>query len=130
MSMKRPSSNPSSGNNNKGQQHYSSYQQGVYYAESQTKTLQDTTKTYHQADETATNVLHHMTAQRQQLHGANDNVWEMRQATEKAKREMEELRAKYRRKKNRLYAMIAALAFTDFLLLLRIIHCHGNFYCI
>ena len=125
--MKRPSSNPSSGN--KAGPQYSSYQQGVYYAADQTKTLQDTTKTYYQAEETSTNVLERMTAQRQQLQGATDNVWEMRETTEKAKQEIQELQAKYREKKMRLYVMIVALGLADLLLLLRIIHCHGNFYC-
>ena len=84
--MKRPASNPSSGNQG---QHYSSYQQGVYYASEQTKTLADTQKTYYQADEAASNVLNKLTGQRQQLEGAHDNVWEMRVSTEAAKREIQ-----------------------------------------
>jgi hypothetical protein len=137
--MKRPStSNPSSGNKGQSSSSYPSYQhQGsggyqppVFYAEDQTKTLQDTTKTFYQADETAGHVLDQMQAQRQQIAGASDNVWQMRAATEQARREMEELRQKYRRKKQRLYLWIGALAITDFLLFLRILQCHGNFYCI
>jgi hypothetical protein len=126
--MKRAST-PSSGNSPKAQ-HYTSYQQGVYYAADQTKTLEDSNKAYYQADETANKVLQQMTTQRQQVEGAHDDVWVMRQATEQAKRELQELQAKTRQKKNRLYGWIALLAVTDFLLFLRILHCRGNFYCL
>lgn len=105
------------------------YQPPVFYASDQTDVLRDTTKTFYQADETAGRVLDQLTLQRQQISGAHDNVWHLRQTAEKAKRELEELRQKYRQKKQRLYMWIAILAATDFLLLIRIIHCHGNFYC-
>ncbi len=140
--MKRPSSNPSSLNgasagattSTAANHRYASYQAGgyqppVHYASDQTHMLEDTTRAYHQADDTAGNVLTQMTAQRQQLESAHDSVWQMRQATEKAKREIEELHAKYRSKKNRLYAMIAAVAVTDLLLLFRLIQCRGSFFC-
>ena len=117
-----------SGGNSK--QQYTSYQQGVYYAADQTKTLENTTQAYHQADDTANKVLQQMSTQRQQIQGAHDDVWQMRMSTEQAKRELEELQAKYRAKKNRLYMWIAGLAVTDFLLFLRILQCRGNFYCL
>jgi hypothetical protein len=112
--MKRPnSSNPSSGNGNRT--NYGSYQQGgnqqyqppVHYAADQTAVLEDSTKAYYQADETAAAVLQSMTAQKQQINGASSNVWDMRQATEKAKRELQQLHTKYRVKKQRLYVTIA-----------------------
>lgn len=118
-----------SGTPNKGTEYYTSYQQGSYYASEQTKTLEDSAKTYHEAEDTANRVLQQMNTQRQQIGNAHDNVWEMRQATEQAKRELIELQKKYQHKKRRLYVWIAVLALTDFLLLLRIIQCHGNFYC-
>lgn len=127
-------SNTSSGNrlNNR---HYPSYQQGSYvppgqvYAEQQTNVLTDAVKTQYQAESTANAVLTQLSAQRQQLKGAHDDIWEMRQATEKAKREIRELRIKYQQKKLRLYAIIAALAVTDFFLFIRIVHCGGSFFC-
>ena len=118
----------SSGNNRK--QTYSSYQQGVYYAAEQTKNLEDTTRTYHQTDDTANQVLHQMTTQRQQIEGGHENVVQMRAATEQAKRELQALEQKYRQKKIRLYMWIAGLSLIDFLLFLRIIQCRGNFYCL
>jgi predicted nucleic acid-binding Zn-ribbon protein len=124
--MKRPSPTM---NNKQGHQ-FTSYQQGVYYASDQTNTLHDTTKTMYETDEAASNVLHKMTAQRQQIEGAHENVWEMRKTTETAKREIQELQSKYLRKKARLYAMIVVLGVTDLLLFFRIIQCHGNFYCL
>ena len=115
----------------------SSYQHGgvggyrppIHYAADQTKVMEDTTQAYYQADETAARVLNQRTAQRQQIEGANNSVWGMREATEKAKREMTELHKKYREKKQRLYITIALLGLTDLLLFLRILQCHGNFYC-
>jgi hypothetical protein len=90
--------------------------------------MEDTTQAYYQADETAARVLHQMTAQRQQIEGANNSVWEMRQATEKAKREIAELHKKYRLKKQRLYVTIALLGTADLLLFIRLLQCHGNFF--
>lgn len=137
MSMKRlNTSNPSSSGTNT----FNSYQRGsttvtpgyqppVFYASDQTNVLEDATKTYYQADETAGHVLNQLTTQRQQIMGAHDNVWQMRQTTEQAKRELEGLRHKYQQKKQRLYMWIAILAITDTLLFFRILQCHGNFYC-
>jgi hypothetical protein len=115
---------------------YSSYQQGgsyqppVHYAADQTKSLQDTTTTFYQADETAAKILEQMQAQRGQIQNAQGDVQVTREATDKAKREMIELQYKYREKKQRLYLMIGLLSLTDFLLFCRILQCHGNFYCL
>ena len=84
----------------------SSYQQGTYqppvhYAADQTKTVEDTTKIFHQTDETAGRVMDQMIAQRQQITGAHDKVWHMREKTEQAKRELQDLQYKYRQKKRR-----------------------------
>ena len=121
----------SSGNtfNNSSSYQHGGYRPPIHYAADQTKVMEDTTQAYYQADETAARVLSQMTAQRQQIEGANNSVWGMREATEKAKREMSELHRKYREKKQRLYITIALLGLTDLLLFLRILQCHGNFYC-
>jgi len=137
--MKRPSSNPSSGNG-RPVTSYQSYQSGgsnlpagyqppIHYASDQTRTLEDTTKTYYQTDETSQQVLQTLKVQRQQLGSAHDDVWQMRQATEQAKREIIELQKKYRRKKQKLLVTIAALSMLDLLLLFRILQCRGNFFC-
>jgi hypothetical protein len=108
---------------------FGGYQPPVHYASDQTKTLEDATKTFYEADETAGNVLQKMTAQRQQISLASGNVWEMRTATEAAKREIQALQKKYREKKRRLYVTIALLSVTDLLLFFRILQCRGNFFC-
>jgi len=136
--MKRTSSG-NGGNHNSGSRYHSyqaggapppvGYQPPIHYAADQTRTIEDSTKTFYQADETAGNVLQKMTAQRQQLKGAHDDVWQMRQATEAAKREIQDLQQKYRRKKQRLMVLIGSLAVTDLLLLFRILQCGGNFFC-
>jgi hypothetical protein len=134
--MKRPNTSaPPSGNSSSS--NYRSYQQGgsqqyqpsVHYAADQTTVLEDSTKAYYQADETAAAVLQSMTAQKQQINGASSNVWDMRQATEKAKRELQSLHTKYRIKKQRLYVTIALLGSIDMLLVFRIFQCRGNFFC-
>jgi hypothetical protein len=138
--MKRPHSNPSSGNaaannnsNNSNKPWLGSYQAGyqppVHYASDQTQTLEDAAKTYYQTDETAGNVLNKMTQQRSQLQSAHGSVWEMRQATAAAKRQIEELLRKNRQKKQRLYIMIAAVGLADLLLFFRMIQCRGGFFC-
>lgn len=120
--MKRPTS----GN-------YNSYQHGyqppVFYAADQTKTLEDTTKTFYQADETAGHVLHTLQGQRQQISSAHNNAKSMKDMTDETKRELENLKKKYRERKQKLYVWIGTLAIVDVLLLLRIFQCHGNFYC-
>jgi hypothetical protein len=145
MSKNPDSGNGSNNNNNSNRTYGTSYQQGVggvgvggmmggyqppvHYAASQTKVLEDSTKAYYQADETASNVLQKMTEQRQQIGGANNNVWAMRKATEQAKQELIELNKKYRLKKQRLYITIAMLGMADFLLFVRLLQCHGSFFC-
>mmetsp|Transcript_12478 Transcript_12478/g.20721 ORF Transcript_12478/g.20721 Transcript_12478/m.20721 type:complete len:142 (+) Transcript_12478:233-658(+) len=102
---------------------------GRTYAEQQTNVIQDSVKTQYQAEEKANTVLSQMHAQRHQLHGAHDDVWKMREATEKAKREIADLNTKMQRKKHKLYGIIAMLSLVDFLLFLRIVQCRGGFFC-
>lgn len=115
---------------------FNSYQQsgsyvptGKTFADQQSNILSDTVKTQYHAEETANAVLNQLHAQRQQIIGANDDVWEMRHATEQTKRELRDLQAKYRQKKMRLYMWIAMLGTVDFLLFLRLLRCRGSFFC-
>lgn len=105
------------------------YQPPVHFAADQTKSLENTTQTFYQTDETAARILDQMQGQRGQIKNAHGNVSDMRNATDKAKREMKELQQKYREKKQRLYAWIVILGFADILCLFRLFQCHGNFYC-
>ena len=70
-----------------------------------------------------------MTTQRQQLKGAHDNVWEMRQTAQKAKDDITLMAKRQREKKMRLQMIVAALAFVDFFLFVRLIQCGGGFFC-
>jgi hypothetical protein len=124
---------PSSGGLNN---RFTSYQQSGSYvppgrtlADQQTNTLSDAVKTQHEAESTANAVLNELHGQRHQFQGANDNVWDMRKATEQTKRELESLRAKYVEKKMRLYGIIAMLSTIDLLLFYRILKCRGGFFC-
>lgn len=115
---------------------FNSYQQsgsynppGQAYAEQQGNILSDTVKTQYHAEETANAVLSQLHGQRQQLRGANDDVWEMRNATEQTKRELRDLAAKYKEKKRKLYMWIILLGTLDFLLFLRLLRCRGSFFC-
>ena len=116
---------------------YQSYQQGATayippgrsYAEQQTNIIQDSVKTQYNAEATANTVLSQMHTQRHQLQGAHDDVWKMREATEKAKREIEDLAAKRRLQRFRLYGLIAVLGIVDVVLFLRLITCGGSFFC-
>lgn len=111
---------------------FNSYQQsisGKTLAEEQTSTLQDTVATHYQAEETANAVLNQLHAQRQQIQGANDDVWETRQLTEETKRELVALQAKYREKKNKLKMIIALLGMLDLYLFYRLFKCRGSFFC-
>jgi hypothetical protein len=117
---------------------YHSYQQGAgtysppgrtTYAEQQTNVILDSVKTQYQAEAAANSVLSQMHVQRHQIKGAHDDVWKMREATESAKREIEDLAMRKRQHRCRLYAIISILALADFLLLLRIIKCGGSFFC-
>jgi hypothetical protein len=116
---------------------FNSYQQsgsyvppGQNFAEQQTNVISDTVKIQYQAETTANAVLNQLHGQRQQVQGANDDVWDMRQATEQTKRELRDLAAKYREKKMRLYVWIAFLATIDLLLFLQILRCRGGFFCL
>ena len=109
-----------------------SYQQsysGKAVAEEQTDTLRDTVSTQYQAAETANAVLNQLHGQRQQIQGANDNVWQTRQLTEETKRELRALSAKYREKKNKLKVIIVLLGILDLLIFLRLLRCRGSFFC-
>mmetsp|Transcript_5447 Transcript_5447/g.11240 ORF Transcript_5447/g.11240 Transcript_5447/m.11240 type:complete len:124 (-) Transcript_5447:194-565(-) len=111
---------------------FTSYQQsysGKTLAEEQTSTLQDTVTTQYQAEETANAVLNQLHSQRQQIQGANDDVWETRQLTEETKRELGALQAKYREKKNKLKLLIALLGLLDFWMFYRLLKCRGSFFC-
>ena len=130
--LHKMSSNPpgSGGLNNR----FNSYQQsysasGKTFAEEQTNQLKDAVTTQYQAEETANAVLNQLHGQRQQIQGANEDVWETRQLTEETKRELHMLQAKYRVKKNRLRMIIVALAVLDSLMFLRLLRCRGSFFC-
>eukprot|EP00980_Cylindrotheca_fusiformis_P028212 scaffold22586_cov138-Cylindrotheca_fusiformis.AAC.32 len=110
--MSTPRTPSSEGLNNR----FNSYQKsgsyvppGQGYAEQQTNVLSDTVKTQYQTENTANAVLQQLNTQRQQIQGANDDVWDMRNATEATKRELRELQEKYRARKRKLYMYIAVL---------------------
>lgn len=99
------------------------------YAEQQTQRVEDTMKTHYEAEGTAAAVMSQMTTQRHQLQRASDDVAGTRMKGEQAKRELDDLINKVRRKKRRLYAIIAMLGTVDTLLFLRIVQCGGSFFC-
>jgi hypothetical protein len=70
-----------------------------------------------------------MQNQRQQLQGAQGNVWEMRQSAEKAKRDITTMVKKTRQKKIKLQMIAIGLALVDFFLLVRLLQCGGSFFC-
>ncbi|OEU20768.1 hypothetical protein FRACYDRAFT_267760 [Fragilariopsis cylindrus CCMP1102] len=126
--MSAPGSGNSGGLNNR----FNSYQQSQsdkIVAEQQTNSLSDTVATQYQAEETAKNILNKLHGQRQQIQGANDDVWETRQLTEETKRELHALQAKYREKKTRLKVIIALLGFLDLFMFFRLLRCRGSFFC-
>jgi len=86
-------------------------------------------KTHYEAEGTAAAVMSQMTTQRHQLQRAHDDVAGTRMKGEQAKRELDDLINKVRRKKRRLYAIIAMLGAVDALLFLRILQCGGSFFC-
>mmetsp|Transcript_12305 Transcript_12305/g.35198 ORF Transcript_12305/g.35198 Transcript_12305/m.35198 type:complete len:155 (+) Transcript_12305:269-733(+) len=103
-------------------------QQGTY-AEQQTARVEDTMKAHYEAEGTAAAVMSQLTTQRHQLQRAHDDVGDTRMKGEQAKRELDELINKVRRKKRRLQVIIAMLATVDALLFLRIAQCGGSFFC-
>jgi hypothetical protein len=129
MSKKSPNSDGLNNRFNSYQQSGSYVPPGQTFADQQTNVVSDTIKTQYQAESTANAVLNQLHGQRHQLQGANDDVWDMRQATEQTKRELRDLQKKYREKKNKLRVIIAVLAAIDFLLFLRILRCRGSFFC-
>eukprot|EP00594_Rhizosolenia_setigera_P013309 CAMPEP_0178965960 /NCGR_PEP_ID=MMETSP0789-20121207/16636_1 /TAXON_ID=3005 /ORGANISM="Rhizosolenia setigera, Strain CCMP 1694" /LENGTH=119 /DNA_ID=CAMNT_0020651131 /DNA_START=180 /DNA_END=539 /DNA_ORIENTATION=+ len=102
---------------------------GTTYAEQQTGVVEDSLRTQYQAEATANTVMAQMTTQRYQLQGARDNVADMRQTTEKAKKELADLASKAAKKRRRLQMIIAFLAATDTLLFFRLAYCGGSFFC-
>mmetsp|Transcript_16036 Transcript_16036/g.32896 ORF Transcript_16036/g.32896 Transcript_16036/m.32896 type:complete len:125 (+) Transcript_16036:400-774(+) len=123
-------STPSKGGlNNRFNSYQQSYNNGKTLAEEQTSTLQDTVATQYQTEETANAVLNQLHGQRQQIHNANDEVYQTRQLTEETKRELVALQAKYREKKNKLKVIIAMLGLLDFLMFFRLLSCRGSFFC-
>jgi len=99
------------------------------YAQQQTQIMEDTMRTNYEAANTVGNVLSQMHGQRQQLTGAHENVWEMRQAAEKAKKDLTSMVKQARKKKLKLQIIAAGLAFIDFVLFLRLLKCGGSFFC-
>ena len=63
------------------------------------------------------------------MKGAHGNVWEMRQAAEKAKKDISSLIQKARKKKLKLQFIAAGLAAIDFILFMRLLQCGGSFFC-
>ena len=120
---------PGSGGLNNRFNSYQNSHSGKTIAEQQTRTLQDTVATQYQAEETANAVLNQLHGQRQQIQGANDDVWQTRQLTEETKTELCALQAKYREKKNRLKFIIALLTLLDCLMFFRLLSCRGSFFC-
>lgn len=118
----------SGGLNNRFNSYQGSYPETTI-AEEQTSTLQDTAATQYQAEETANAVLNQLHGQRQQIQGANNDVWETRQLTEETKRELVALQAKYREKKNKLKVLIALFAMLDLFMFYRLLRCRGSFFC-
>jgi len=53
----------------------------------------------------------------------------MRETTEKAKQELQELRAKNLKKKRKLQVIVVALASADLFLFCRLLYCGGSFFC-
>ena len=148
--MKRPSIGTNNNNNNNnippvsGNVLFNSYQKGnpshstttaggyqppIFYAKDQTTILEDATRTYYETDETANKVLNTLLSQRQQLQNTDATIHNMHSTTQQVSKEIELLRKKYKQKKQQLYMYIAALSIVDILLFLRMIQCHGNFYC-
>lgn len=99
------------------------------YAQQQTQVMEDTMRTHYETEATSAAVLSQMRTQRGQLQGAHDNVWEMRQAAEQAKKDISSMVKKARQKKLRLQIIIAVLAALDFILFIRLLSCGGSFFC-
>lgn len=99
------------------------------YSEQQSQVVEDSMYAYIRADSAANNVLMMLQMQRLQLQKANDDTWKIRSNSVKAQQHLKELQQKSWKKKQCLYAIIAALAFVDWILLHRLIHCGGRFIC-
>uniref|UniRef100_A0A7S3QDT0 t-SNARE coiled-coil homology domain-containing protein n=1 Tax=Chaetoceros debilis TaxID=122233 RepID=A0A7S3QDT0_9STRA len=99
------------------------------FAQQQTQVMEDTMRTHYETEATSAAVLSQLRTQRGQLDGANTNVWEMRQAAERAKKDITSMAKKVRKKKMRLQMIVIVLAVVDFVLFVRLIQCGGSFYC-
>jgi|EP01083_Nonionella_stella_P014356 hypothetical protein len=99
------------------------------YAQQQTQVMEDTMRTHYETEATSAAVLSQLRTQRGQLDGANKNVWEMRQAAERAKKDITSMAKKVRKKKMRLQMIAIVLAVVDFVLFVRLVQCGGSFYC-
>lgn len=99
------------------------------YAQQQTQVMEDTMRTHYETEATSAAVLSQLRTQRGQLDGANANVWEMRQAAERAKKDITSMAKKVRKKKMRLQMIAIVLAVVDFMLFVRLVQCGGSFYC-
>ena len=99
------------------------------YAEQQSQVVDDSMRTYIQAENAASNVLQTLQMQRQQLQKANDDTWKIRSNAIKAQQQLKELQQKVWKKKQCLYAVIAMLSCVDYILFARIVHCGGSFFC-
>ncbi|KAL3808187.1 hypothetical protein ACHAXA_009542 [Cyclostephanos tholiformis] len=99
------------------------------YYERQSKVVEESMRTYMRAENTASNVILTLQMQRQKLQKANDDTWKIRSNAIKAQQQLKELQQKAWKKKQCLYAIIAMLAFVDYVLFVRIIQCGGSFFC-
>eukprot|EP00587_Corethron_hystrix_P013891 CAMPEP_0113323978 /NCGR_PEP_ID=MMETSP0010_2-20120614/16720_1 /TAXON_ID=216773 ORGANISM="Corethron hystrix, Strain 308" /NCGR_SAMPLE_ID=MMETSP0010_2 /ASSEMBLY_ACC=CAM_ASM_000155 /LENGTH=145 /DNA_ID=CAMNT_0000183167 /DNA_START=97 /DNA_END=531 /DNA_ORIENTATION=+ /assembly_acc=CAM_ASM_000155 len=98
------------------------------YKADQSKTMEEAVKMNYEADGNAQAVLAQMTAQRQQLNTASNNVHEMKEMTEKAKKELQTLVSRGRKQRMGLYTVIGILSTTDLYLFYRIVRCGGSFF--
>jgi hypothetical protein len=76
------------------------------YADQQTHVMEDTMKTLYEVENTAGNVQGQLYTQRQQLEGTSRTVNEMRDATERSRREIAELTAKRDKKRYQLLTVV------------------------
>lgn len=99
------------------------------YAQQQTQITEDSLRTQYEAEATANTVLSQMAGQRHQLQQAHDAVYDVRENTDRAKRELADLATKSRKKRRRLQFLILVLGGVDFIMFSRIWYCGGSFFC-
>jgi len=76
------------------------------YADQQTHVIEDSMKTLYEVENTAGTVQNQLFTQRQQLQGTSRNVNEMRDATERSRREIAELISKRDKKRYQLLMIV------------------------